>query len=99
MQIYKVPFNFNHEEKIFGGYLSIRQAIYLIIAICMVSIFFIPLLDIFIKSILFLIMTTIFMLFAFFKIDETNTDKYFIYILKFLFREKKYILEKGKEKC
>lgn len=99
MQIYKVPFNFNHEEKIFGGYLSIRQAIYLIIAICMISIFFIPLLDIVTKSILFLVFATIFILFAFLKIDETNTDKYFIYILKFLFREKKYILEKGKEKC
>lgn len=99
MQIYKVPFNFNHEEKIFGGYLSIRQAIYLIIVICLVSIFFIPLLDIFTKSMLFFIFATIFILFAFLKIDDTNTDKYFIYILKFLFREKKYILEKGKEKC
>ena len=30
MQIYNVPYNFKHEEKVFGGYVSIRQAIYLI---------------------------------------------------------------------
>lgn len=97
MQIYKVPFNFTHEEKIFGGYLSIRQAIYLIIAISALAIFFVPVIDIVIKTIIFLILATMFVLFAFLKIDETNTDKYFIYILKFLFRKKKYILEKGKE--
>ena len=54
MQIYKVPYNFNHEEKIFGGYLSIRQAIYLIIGTSMVSILFIPMINIFLKSIVFL---------------------------------------------
>ena len=31
MQIYNVPYSFDHEEKIFGGYVSIRQAIYLIL--------------------------------------------------------------------
>ena len=29
MQVYNIPYNFNHEEKIFGGYVSLRQAIYL----------------------------------------------------------------------
>lgn len=99
MQIYKVPFNFNHEEKIFGGYISIRQAIYLIMAISVIGVFFIPNMSIVIKLFVFIILATMFILFAFLKIDETNTDKYFIYILKFLFRNKKYILEKGKEKC
>ena len=32
------------------------------------------------------------------KIDGTNADKYFIYILRFIFKKKKYILEKGKWK-
>ena len=99
MQIYKVPFNFNHEEKIFGGYISIRQAIYLIMAISAIGVFFIPNMSIVIKLFVFIILATMFILFAFLKIDETNTDKYFICILKFLFRNKKYILEKGKEKC
>ena len=78
MRIYKVPYAFNHEEKIFGGYLSLRQAIYLIFGALSVGIFFIPLVNIFIKSLLFLL-------------------KYFIYIIKFLFRKKQFILEKGKE--
>lgn len=96
MQIYNVPYNFNHEEKIFGGYLSLRQAVYLILAICMIGVFFIPVVSIIVKSIIFLILATGFILFAFLKIDEANCDKYFVYILKFLFRKKKYILEKGK---
>ena len=97
MQIYKVPYNFKHEEKIFGGYLSIRQAIYLILGTSMISILFIPVLDIYLKSLLFLIIATVFIVFAFVKIDETNADKYVIYILKFLFRKRKYILERGQK--
>ena len=98
MQIYNVAYDFNHEEKIFGGYLSIRQVIYLIFGALMMTIFLLPVINIFIKSILFLISSAMFISFAFLKVDETNADKYFIYILKFLFRKRKYILEKGKEK-
>ena len=96
MQIYKVPYNFRHEEKIFGGYVSLRQAIYLILGGGMLAIFFIPVVDIFIKSLIFLTFATMFILFAFLKIEETNSDKYFIYVLKFLLRKKKFILEKGR---
>ena len=45
---------------------------------------------------IFTIILVMFILFAFLKIDETNTDRYFVYILKFVFRKKKYVLEKGK---
>ena len=96
MQVYNVPYNFNHEEKVFGGYVSIRQAIYLIFGASMLGIFFIPMINIIIKSLLFIVLVTMFVVFAFLKIDETNADKYFIYILNFFFRKKKYILEKGK---
>ena len=96
MQLYNVPYNFNHEEKVFGGYVSIRQAIYLIFGASMLVIFFIPIVNIIIKTLMFLVLATMFVLFAFLKIDETNADKYFIYILNFLVRKKKYILEKGK---
>lgn len=92
MQVYNVPYNFNHEEKVFGGYVSIRQAIYLIFGASMLGIFFIPMINIFIKSLLFLVFATMFILFAFLKIDETNADKYFIYILNFFFRKKKYMV-------
>lgn len=98
MQVYKIPYNYKHEEKIFGGYVSLRQAIYLIFAIIMIGIFFIPLIPIVIKGLIFLILATSFVLFAFLKIDDTNADKYFIYIVKYIKRPKRYILEKGKEK-
>lgn len=98
MQIYNVPFNFRHEEKIFGGYVSLRQAIYLILGASTLSIFLVPNLNTFVKLVFFLIVATIFSLFAFLKIDGTNADKYFIYILRFIFKKKKYILEKGKWK-
>ena len=29
MSLYKVPFDFTHEEKVFGGYLSLRQMLYI----------------------------------------------------------------------
>ena len=94
MQIYKVPYNFNHEEKVFGGYLSIRQAIYLMFGVLSLVILFIPMINMIIKATFFIIFATMFVLFAFLKIDETYSDKYFIYILKFFFRRKKYILER-----
>ena len=33
MRLYKIPFDIKHEEKVFGGYLSIRQALYLLLTI------------------------------------------------------------------
>lgn len=95
MQIYNVPYNFNHEEKVFGGYLSIRQAIYLIIGASTAGIFLVPFIAMIIKVLLFLIFESIFVTFAFFKVDDTNADKYVTYILKYFFKKKKYILEKG----
>lgn len=95
MQVYNIPYNFNHEEKIFGGYVSLRQAIYLIIGAATASIFLIPMINVYIKTFTFLIFSSIFILFAFLRIDETNADKYFLYVFNFLFRKKRFILEKG----
>ena len=100
MQIYKIPYNFAHEERVFGGYISIRQAIYLLIAASSAGIFFIPVIDVFLKSIIFVIIASMFIIFTFVKIEDTNSDKYFIYVVKFLCRKKKFILEKkGNELC
>ena len=94
MRLYKIPFDIKHEEKVFGGYLSIRQAIYLMFGVLSLAILFIPMINMIIKATFFIIFATMFVLFAFLKIDETYSDKYFIYILKFFFRRKKYILER-----
>lgn len=94
MQVYHIPFNFEHEEKIFGGYVSLRQAIYIIFSLCSIGLFFLPIINVYIKIALFLIITGIFLVFAFLKIDGTNADKYFLYFLKFLIKRKIYILER-----
>ena len=38
MRVFKIPFDFKREEKIFGGYLSLRQVIYLMLAASSLSI-------------------------------------------------------------
>lgn len=91
--IYKVPFDFRHEEKIFGGYLSLRQMLYLILSIVSIGIFFIPIPTI-LKMIVFFTTTSIFLIFAFLKIGNIYADKYCIDVMKYVFRKKIYINER-----
>ena len=49
MNIYKIPFDFEHEEKVFGGYLSLRQMIYVVLGIASVGTLFIPIIPMLIK--------------------------------------------------
>ena len=93
MSLYKVPFDFSHEEKVFGGYLSLRQMLYLIAAIISVGIMFIHI-PLTIKAIMFLIAVSVLMAFAFVKIGNTYADKYFVDILRYVFRKKIYIMER-----
>ena len=53
MSLYKVPFDFAHEEKVFGGYLSLRQMLYLIASVISVGILFLHI-SIVVKTLLFL---------------------------------------------
>lgn len=93
MRIFKVPFDIKREEKIFGGYLSLRQVIYLML--CAISfLVFVTKLNITIKLI-FSISSSIFLILcAFLKINEQNFDKFFFYAIKYLFRKKKYVYER-----
>ena len=90
MKIFKVPFDLKHEEKIFGGYLSLRQVTYLMLAASSFSLFamLIPKL---LTVLLVLILSIFFLLCIFLKINEQNFDKYFFYAVKYLFRKKKFI--------
>ena len=38
MRVFKIPFNTKREEKIFGGYLSLRQVIYIMLAASSLSV-------------------------------------------------------------
>ena len=94
MNSYKVPFDFTHEEKIFGGYLSLRQMLYLIGAIASSGILFISILPMILRITIFLILASIFLLFAFLKIGNGYADKYTYFILKYIVRQKIFIQER-----
>lgn len=90
MRIFKVPYDIKREEKIFGGYLSLRQVIYLMLAASSLSIFATPLPRI-IKLVFITIVGTFLLLCAFLKIGEQNFDKFFFYAIKYLFRKKSFV--------
>lgn len=93
MSLYKVPFDFIHEEKVFGGYLSLRQMLYIIASAISIGVLFIHIAMI-IKIIIFLSIVGIFMTFAFLKIGNIYADKYFFNILKYICRKKIFIFER-----
>ena len=90
MMLYRVPFDFTHEEKVFGGYLSLRQMLYMILSAISIGILFLHI-SMVVKTIMFIFALIIFMTFAFFRIGNTYADKYFLNILKYVFRKKIYI--------
>lgn len=93
MRVFKVPFDVKREEKIFGGYLSLRQVIYLMLIVSTFAIFATPLFVI--VKLLFFILPCIFLLLcAFLKINEQNFDRFFFYAIKYLFRKKKFVYER-----
>jgi hypothetical protein len=77
------------KKKYFGGYLSLRQMLYVIISVISVGILFLHI-AIVAKTIIFFSVIAIFMTFAFLKIDNIYADKYFFNILKYIFRKKIY---------
>lgn len=93
MRLYKIPFDIKHEEKIFGGYLSIRQALYLLLIILSAGIFFIPIQK-WIRITIFLSFALTFLSFAFINVNETRLDRYVVNIISYLFRKKKFKFER-----
>lgn len=93
MRLYKIPFDIKHEEKVFGGYLSIRQALYLLLTILSAGILLIPIQK-WIRITVFLFFAVIFLSFAFIKVSETRLDRYVVNIITYLFRKKKFKFER-----
>lgn len=90
MRVFKVPFDIKREEKIFGGYLSLRQVTYLMLAASSFSILATPL-PMTIKILFITCISTFFLLCTFLKVGEQNFDKFFFYAIKYLFRKKKFV--------
>ncbi len=67
MKVFKVPFDLKREEKIFGGYLSLRQVTYLMIAASSLALFALPIPKL-ITFFIVLLISTFFLLCSFLKI-------------------------------
>ncbi len=93
MRVFKVPFDIKREEKIFGGYLSLRQVIYLMFSASSLIIFALPL-PLAIKLLFITICCTFFLPCAFVKINGLNFDKFFFYAIKYWFRDKDFVYER-----
>lgn len=93
MKVFKVPFDIKREEKIFGGYLSLRQVTYLMFCAGSLGLLAIHI-PIIIKIFFILIISSFFLLCAFLRIGEQNFDKFFFYAIKFLFRKKNFVYER-----
>lgn len=94
MRTFKIPYDLKREEKIFGGYLSLRQVLYLMLIAGSFAILFLPIPKI-ISICTITIISVFFLLCSFYKINEQNFDKFFFYALKFMLRKKLYIYERG----
>lgn len=93
MKVYKIPFDIKHEEKIFGGYLSLRQVLYLLLIILTAGVFFINI-QMWVKLTIFCSFALVCLSFAFIKIQETRLDLYVVNIIKYLLRKKRYQFER-----
>ena len=93
MRVFKVPFDIKREEKIFGGYLSLRQVVYLMLGALSFILLATPL-PIALKIVFILLIVSFFLLCTFLKIGELNFDKFFFYALKYLFRKKYFVYER-----
>lgn len=90
MRVFKVPFDTKREEKIFGGYLSLRQVIYLMLTAGSFALFATKML-VPIKILLVGLIATFLLMCTFLKINEQNFDRFFFYALKYVFRKKNFV--------
>lgn len=93
MRVFKIPFDLKREEKIFGGYLSLRQVIYIMLSASSLIVLATPI-NIILKISCIAIISTFFLLCAFLKINEQNFDKFFLYFIKYITRTKKFKYER-----
>lgn len=89
MRSFKVPFVVEEEEKVFGGYISLRQALYLFIAALGLRVFWFDM-SIVLKLVLFVCFVSFMAACAFLKINNVYFDAYIITVIKYLVRKKKY---------
>jgi len=89
MRYFKIPFVVEEEEKIFGGYISLRQAMYLFLCMLGIRAFWFPF-PFVINLIMFMVFAGVMISFAFLKIDGMYFDAYAVTVLKYYTRQRRY---------
>lgn len=95
MRTFNIPFEVQEEDKIFGGYLSIRQVLYLFIAALGIRLFWVPV-PFVLRIAGFVAVAGIMLAFAFLKVNGVQFDLYTLTWAKFHLRKKRYFF--GEEK-
>lgn len=71
-----------------------RQMLYMIFTALSAGTLFLPVVPIIFKIIIFLVIASVFVAFAFLKIGTIYADKYFFNVMKYIFRKKIFIHER-----
>jgi hypothetical protein len=90
MRVYKIPFEFRHENTMLGP-LSVRQFGYLLSNFLVIGFFaVIPLKMLFVKILFSVVWLVLTMLFAFLKIGNMYFDKFVLVYIRYLKKPKVY---------
>ncbi|MFU0783843.1 MAG: hypothetical protein ACFWT2_12275 [Thermoanaerobacterium thermosaccharolyticum] len=87
MRAYKIPFEFEHEEKL-GGYFSFRQLIYLVLIFVCFALLFTSM-PVVLKLIIFVCAVSFLSACAFVKVVGQYFDRFIFTFVSFMFRDKK----------
>jgi glucan phosphoethanolaminetransferase (alkaline phosphatase superfamily) len=92
MRLFPVPHSITEEEKLFGGYLSLRQVVYLafFLVTATIIIFSVDLLPLSLRLFLGFLLTGAGASLAFIKISNTGLDRYLMFAALYYAHQKKY---------
>jgi len=92
VRLFPVPYSITEEEKLFGGYLSLRQVVYLAVSLvaAAILIFCVSLLPLSLRLFSGLLLTGAGASLAFIKISHIGLDRYLMFAVLFCIRQKRY---------
>ncbi len=98
MRLFQVPYSITEEEKIFGGYLSLRQVVYLAISLvaAAILIFSVGLLALPLRLFFGLLLIGAGASLAFIRILHIGLDRYLVFAVLYCTRQKRfYFVKRG----
>jgi len=97
MRIYNVPVQLEREDKIFGGRISLRQFIYLVIGAGIGAVIFLSMYRSRLETAVFAwaLCSCLGCFLAFYKVREVDIDKYIVMLLRFRLIRKEYPYKGG----